>query len=157
MRAITHIAASTAAAAIAGVATEPSAAVGIFLFGGFIDVDHVTHFVSSGLPANPGAFFHSIFRNEKQLEKKYTIKRGIPSSWLFPVFHCVEFVLLLAAVGILTSSNFLLWGGAGLILHLFMDLRSYPCSPRFFSIIWRFLHRRQLLQAWVTHRSEVHW
>lgn len=157
MRAITHITASTAAAAIAVVAAEPSAGAGILLFGGFLDVDHVSLFISSGLPAKPGALFHSVFRNEKQLEKRYSIKRVIPSSWLFPAFHCVELALLLAASGILTGSNPLLWGSAGLILHLFMDLRSYPCSPNFFSIIWRFIHRKQLLQAWTTYCSEVRW
>lgn len=157
MRAITHISASTAAAAIAVVAAEPSAGAGILLFGGLLDVDHVHHFISSGLPANPVTLFHSIFRNEKQLEKRYSIKRGIPSSWLFPALHCIELVLLLTASGILTGSNFLLGVSAGLTLHLFMDLRSYPCSPKFFSIIWRYLHRKQLLRAWTTHCSEVHW
>ena len=70
MKAITHISASAGAAIIAGALFEPAAAAGIFLFGGFMDVDHVGHFVNSGLPARPAAVFHSIFRNEKQLEKR---------------------------------------------------------------------------------------
>ncbi|MCK4806448.1 MAG: hypothetical protein KAT09_02315 [Candidatus Aegiribacteria sp.] len=157
MRAITHISASAAAAVIAGAVTEPAAAAGIFLFGGFLDADHIGHFVASGLPANPAAYFHSIFRNEKQLENKYSIKRGIPSNWIFPALHCIEFALLLAAAGIILGSQLLLWGGVGVILHLLLDIRSYPCSPEFFSIIWRISHRKRLLRAWVTHRSKIHW
>lgn len=157
MRAITHISASTGAAIIAGVVTEPAAAVGILLFGGFLDVDHIGHFVASGLPPDPLVFFDSIFRNEKQLEDRYSIKRSIPSNWIFPALHCIEFALLLSGTGALLGSQLLLWGGAGVILHLLMDIRSYPCSPEFFSIIWRITHKRQLLQAWVEHRSKIHW
>jgi len=157
MRAITHIAASTAAAAVAGIAAEPSAAAGVFLFGGFLDVDHVGLFVSSGLPATPAALFQSVFSNEKQLEKKYSVKRNIPSSWLFPALHSIELALLLAASGILTKLSFLLWGSTGIILHLTMDLGSYPQSPLFFSILWRYFNRKKLMETWVTHRSKVHW
>lgn len=157
MRAITHISASTVAAIITGVVTEPAAAVGILLFGGFLDVDHIGHFVASGLPADPLVFFHSIFRNEKQLEDIYSIKRGIPSNWIFPSLHCIEFAILLSGSGALLGSQLLLWGGAGVILHLLMDIRSYPCSPEFFSIIWRNSHKMQLLRAWAEHRSKVQW
>lgn len=153
MKAITHISASAAAAVISGAAANPAAAAGILLFGGFLDVDHIGHFVASGLPANPAALFHSIFRNEKQLQKRYTIKRGVPSNWIFPALHCIELTLLLAGAGIVLRSQLLLWGGAGVILHLLMDFRSYPCSPAFFSIIWRILNRKRLLKAWVEHRS----
>jgi len=157
MRAITHIAASTVAAAIAAAAVKSPSASGLLLFGGFLDVDHVHHFISSGLPANPGAMFHSVLRNEKQLEKKYSITRKIPESFLFPLFHCVEFTLLVAAAGILAGSDFLLWGASGTVLHLLMDIRSYPCSPKFFSILWRFSHRSQLLKEWKVHCSGVYW
>ncbi|MEN8209859.1 MAG: hypothetical protein ABFR50_11485 [Candidatus Fermentibacteria bacterium] len=157
MRAITHISVSTAAAVITGVAAEPAAAAGILLFGGFLDVDHIGHFVASGLPPDPLVFFHSIFRNEKQLENEYSIRRKIPSNWIFPLLHCIEFALLLSGAGALLGLRLLLWGGAGVILHLLMDLRSYPCSPEFFSIIWRISHRKVLLGAWNEHRSEVHW
>ena len=157
MRAITHISASALAALIAGAAAEPSSAAGIFLFGGFLDVDHIGHFVASGLPSNPGTLFHSVFRNEKQLENKYSIERGVPSNWIFPALHCIEFALLLAGTGLILGSQLLIWGGAGVILHLLMDIRSYPCSPEFFSIIWRISHRKKLLRAWATHRSKVHW
>ena len=157
MRAIPHIAASTAAATAAGIAVEPSAAAGLFLFGGFLDVDHVGLFVSSGLPATPAALFHSVFRNEKQLEKKYSVKRSVPPSWLFPALHSLELVLLLAASGVLLKFPFLLWGSAGIALHLSMDLGSYPQSPLFFSILWRYFNRKKLMEAWVTHRSNVQW
>ena len=157
MRAITHITASAAAGVIVGAVAEPAAAAGIFLFGGFMDVDHIGHFVNSGLPASPGAFFHSIFRNEKQLEKRYSIERGIPSNCIFPALHCIEFAVLVSGTGALLGSQLLLWGGAGVILHLLMDIRSYPCSPGFFSIIWRISHKKRLLRAWAAHRSKVHW
>ena len=157
MRAITHISASAAAAMISYTAADPSAAAGIFLFGGILDIDHIGSFVSAGHPANPVALFLSIFRNEKQLEKRYSIKRIIPSNWIFPVLHCIEFAMLVTGTGLILGSQFLLWGGAGVILHLLMDIRSYPCSPEFFSIIWRISHRKRLLRAWVTHRSKVHW
>ncbi len=157
MRAITHITASAGAAVIVGAAAEPAAAAGIFLFGGFMDVDHVGHFIASGLPSSPCALFHSIFRNEKQLEKRYSIKRSIPSNWIFPALHCIEFALLVSGAGAILDSQLLIWGGGGVILHLLMDARSYPCSPEFFSIIWRISHKKRLLRAWAEHRSNVHW
>ncbi len=157
MRAITHISASAAAAVISGATAGPAAAAGIFLFGGFLDIDHIGSFVSAGHPANPVALFQSIFRNEKQLEKRYSIKRVIPSNWIFPALHCIEFALLLAGAGVILTSRLLMWGGAGVILHLLLDIRSYPCNPEFFSIIWRISHKKQLLRAWVKHRSKVYW
>lgn len=155
MRAITHIAASTAAAAIAGAVSGTPAAAGLFLFGGFLDVDHVTHFISVGLPSGPRTLLKSIFMNEKQLEKTYSISRGIPSSWTFPVLHCVEFVLLLAVSGFLLESNFLMAAGIGVLLHLLMDIRSYPCGIPFFSIIWRCIKKQKLMTEWQMHRSAV--
>lgn len=155
MRAITHIAAGTAAAAIAGAASGTPAAAGIFLFGGFLDVDHVTHFISAGLPSNIRTILKSIFMNEKQLEKTYSISRGIPSSWSFPVFHCIEFVFLLAVSGFLLESSFLMAAGIGVLLHLLMDIRSYPCGIPFFSIIWRCMKKQKLMTEWQTHRSTV--
>ena len=155
MKAITHIAASTAAASIAGVASGIPAAAGIFLLGGFLDVDHVTHFISVGLPSSPRTLFKSIFMNEKQLEKTYSISRGIPSNWTFPMFHGVEFVFILTASGILFNSDFLLGAGIGVLLHLLMDIRSYPCGIPFFSIIWRCLRKEKLMKDWQTHRSTV--
>ena len=155
MKAITHIAASTAAAAIAGAASGTPAAAGIFLFGGFLDVDHVNHFISSGLPSSPRTLLRSIFMNEIQLEKTYSFSRGIPSSWTFPVFHCVEFVFLLAVSGFLLKSSFLMAAGIGVLLHLLMDIRSYPCGIHFFSIIWRFIKKQKLMKEWQTHRSTV--
>jgi len=157
MRAITHTSASAAAAVVVGLAADPAAAVGVFLFGGFMDVDHISHFVASGLPASPCALFNSIFRNESQLENRYSIKRGIPSNSIFPALHCIEFALLVSGAGVIIGSQLLIWGGAGVILHLLMDIRSYPCSPEFFSIIWRISHKKRLLRAWAGHRSKVHW
>ena len=155
MRAITHITASTAAAVIAGAASGTPAAAGILLFGGFLDVDHVNHFISVGLPSSPRTLLKSIFMNEKQLEKTYSISRGIPSSWTFPVFHCIEFVFLLAVSGFLLESSFLMAAGIGVLLHLLMDIRSYPCGIPFFSIIWRCIKKQKLMTEWQTHRSTV--
>ncbi|RKZ07916.1 hypothetical protein DRQ25_10335 [Candidatus Fermentibacteria bacterium] len=155
MRAITHISASTAAAIITSVVAEPAAAAGILLFGGFLDVDHIGHFVAAGLPPDPLVFFHSIFRNEKQLEDRYSIKRSIPSNWIFPALHSIEFAFLVSGMGAILGSQLLLWGGAGVILHLLMDIKCYPCSPEFFSTIWRISHKKLLLQAWVEQRSKV--
>ena len=157
MRAITHISASVVASVVVTAVAQPAAAAGVFLFGGFMDVDHIGHFIASGLPVRPCALFHCIFRNEPQLEKKYSIKRSIPSNWIFPAFHCIEFALLVTGTGVILGSQLLLWGGAGVILHLLMDIRCYPCSPEFFSIIWRISHKKRLLRAWASHRSKVHW
>ena len=155
MRAITHIAAGSAAAAIAGAASGTPAAAGIFLFGGFLDVDHVAHFISVGLPSNIRTILKSIFMNEKQLEKTYSFSRGVPSNWTFPVFHCIEFAFLLTVSGFLLKSSFLIAAGIGILLHLLMDIRSYPCGIPFFSIIWRCIRKQKLMMEWQTHRSIV--
>lgn len=133
--------------------SQPSAGLGMFLFSGLLDVDHVPHFVSSGLPARPTALLRSVFSSEKQLESRYSVRRFVPVNVLFPALHCVELVLLLALAGSIMNSVFLTWGAAGIVLHLLMDMRSYPCTPGFFSMTWRVLNRRRLLSAWKIHRS----
>lgn len=153
---ITHMAAGAVAAAVAYEAHQPSAGMGILLFSGLLDVDHVPHFVSSGLPARPSALLRSVFSNERQLECRYSVRRSVPVNVLFPALHCVELVLLLAVAGFFLNSVLLTWGAAGMVLHLLMDMGSYPCTPCFFSMTWRLLHRRKLLAAWKTHRSRVH-
>jgi hypothetical protein len=157
MRAISHLVASTAAGAAAAAISEPSAGLGILLFGGFLDVDHLCSFVSSGLPLRPSALVRSIISNEKQLEKKYPVRRGLPANVLFPVLHCIELAMVLAAAGLLLHLDILLWGSAGLLLHLIMDSWSYPCSPWFFSMVWRLTNRKKLMKAWEGHRSGVYW
>ncbi len=155
MKAITHVAASTAAAAVAVATSGTSAAAGILLLGGFLDVDHVTHFISVGLPSSPRTLLKSIFMNEKQLERTYSFSRGVPSSWTFPLFHCIEFAFLLTVSGFLLDSGFLLAAGIGVLIHLLMDIRSYPCGIPFFSIIWRCTRKQKLLTEWQTHSSAV--
>ncbi|MFO8183846.1 MAG: hypothetical protein R6U39_06690 [Candidatus Aegiribacteria sp.] len=155
MRAITHIAAGAAAAAVAQEVLQPSAGLGIFLFSGLLDVDHVPHFVSSGLPARPSALLRSVYSSEEQLESRYPVRRSVPVNVLFPALHCVELVLLLALAGSIMNSAFLTWGAAGMVLHLLMDMGSYPCTPGFFSMTWRVLNRRRLLSAWKKHRSGI--
>lgn len=135
---------------------QPSAGMGILLFSGLLDVDHVPHFVSSGLPARPSALLRSVFSDERQLACRYSVERSVPVNVLFPALHCVELVLLLAMAGSFLNSALLTWGAAGMVLHLLMDMGSYPCTPGFFSMTWRLLNRRKLLSAWKTHRSGVH-
>lgn len=134
---------------------QPSAGLGMLLFSGLLDADHVPHFVSSGLPARPSALLRSFFSSEEQLEGRYPVRRSVPVNVLFPALHCVELVLLLVLAGSLLNSAFLLWGAAGMVLHLLMDMGSYPCTPGFFSMAWRVINRRRLLSAWKAHRSGI--
>lgn len=157
MRAITHITASAAASAVLASVADPSSALGLLVFGGFLDVDHVPHFLSSGLPSGPGPILRCVFSNEAQLERKYSVRRGVPGNFLFPALHCVELAALLTIGGLLSGSGFSAWAGAGMLLHLLMDIRSYPCSPWFFSMTWRFINRGRLMVAWREHRSRVSW
>ncbi|OPL19453.1 MAG: hypothetical protein AVO35_10570 [Candidatus Aegiribacteria sp. MLS_C] len=157
MRAITHITASAAASAVLAAVAEPSSALGLLLFGGFLDIDHVPRFLSSGLPAGPGPMLRSVFSSEAQLNKKYSVRVGVPGNILFPALHFVELAALLILGGLLSGSGFLAWAGAGVLLHLLMDFRSYPCSPCFFSMTWRLLNRGRLMEAWREHRSRVSW
>jgi hypothetical protein len=157
MKAITHIAASTAAAAAVWPAVSPSAALGVFLFGGFLDVDHLPLFLSSGLPARPSALLRSVISNEKQLAGRYEVRRGLPTNVIFPALHCVEFASIPVLAGGLLDSTFLVWGGIGILLHILMDFWSYPCGPEFFSMTWRLCNRKRLLKEWRGHRSKVDW
>lgn len=157
MKAITHITASTAAAAVIWPAVNPAAALGFLVFGGFLDVDHLPLFLSSGLPAKPSALLRSVFSNEKQLARRYDVRRGLPKNVIFPALHCIEFAALPIIAGWLTDSLFLLWGGLGILFHIMMDFWSYPCGPEFFSMTWRLCNRRELLREWRGHRSKVDW
>jgi hypothetical protein len=157
MKAITHITASTAAAAVIWPTVDASAALGILVFGGFLDVDHIPLFISSGLPARPSALLRSVFSNEKQLASRYDVRRGLPTNVIFPALHCVEFAAVPVLAGWLLGSAFLLWGGIGVLLHILMDFWSYPCGPEFFSMTWRICNREDLLKEWRGHRSKVLW
>ncbi len=93
--------------------------------------------------------------SEDQLESSYSFRRGSPGTVLFPFFHCIEMVFLLIGSGMLLGIPILAWGGAGILLHISMDIRSYPCSPMFFLMTWRLMNRRELMEAWTDHTSAV--
>ncbi len=155
MRAITHIAAAAVAGGVTWYLSGPSAGAGVVLMGGFMDVDHLPHFRSAGLPMRPGALLRVLRMNEAQLESGFSIRRGVPSSWFFPPLHGLEIVMALGAAGLLMGSPLLLGMAGGAVLHILMDLGSYPCGPPFFLLTWRFLNRRRVLRAWRTFRSRV--
>lgn len=157
MRAITHIAASSAVSVYIAFSVEPLAALGVFAFGGFLDIDHLPHFLASGLPAGPGPILRSIYSSEDQLEEKYSVRRGVPGNVLFPLLHCFELAILVGAAGLLLGSPLLVWACPGVLFHIMLDIRSYPCSPFFFSMTWRLFNRRRLLAEWAGHRSKVAW
>lgn len=118
-----------------------------------MDVDHLGLYSGAGLPMRPCALITSIFRSEGQIERAYAFSRGVPARWYFPLMHCIEFIILLLLCGLLLHSAFLQGAAAGAALHLLMDIRSYPSGTRFFSMTWRFIHRRDVLRAWGDHRS----
>ena len=157
MRVVSHITASAAGAAAAASISGPSAGLGFLILGSMIDIDHIPIFVSSGLPFNPRSILNSVLKNHRQLREKHQLRDLVPGSWIFPAFHSVELILFLVTVGIISGSQFLVWGGAGMVLHLLMDIRSYPCSPRFFSILWRLFNWNKLAKAWKVHRSKIEW
>ncbi|MBD3277538.1 MAG: hypothetical protein GF388_04485 [Candidatus Aegiribacteria sp.] len=157
MRVVSHITVSAAGAAAAASISGPSAGLGFLILGGLIDIDHIPIFVSSGLPLNPESILNSLLKNHRQLREKHELRELVPGSWIFPALHSLELIVLLVITGILTESDFLVWGGAGMGLHLLMDVRSYPCSPLFFFITWRLFNWRKLAKAWKVHRSKTEW
>ena len=134
-----------------------SAGLGFLVIGSMIDMDHIPIFVSSGLPLNPKSILNSVIRNHRQLIEKHELDELVPRSWIFPAFHSIELIALVLTTGLLAGSDFLVWGSAGMGLHLLMDIRSYPCSPRFFSILWRLFNWKKLAKAWKVHRSAIDW
>jgi len=153
MRAITHISVSLAASAGTYALYGPEPAAGLLLAGGFIDVDHIGLFARSGLPLRPNALLSSLFRSEGQIERAYSIRRVVPAEWSFPLLHSIEMILSLVAGAFLLNSALLAGAAVGVALHLLMDSRSYPCGPPFFSMLWRYLHREELIRAWKSYRS----
>ena len=153
MRAISHITASVVVSAGTYAVFGPEPAAGLLLTGGFMDVDHIGLYTGAGLPMRPSALITSIFRSEGQIERAHSFSRGVPARWYFPLMHCIEFIILLLLCGLLIPSAFLKGAAAGVAMHLLMDIRSYPCGLPFFSMTWRFMHRRDVLLAWGDHRS----
>lgn len=148
MRAVTHAAASAVLAVPAALAISPAAAAALLVSGGLLDVDHLGTFTSDGLPPRPGALLRGFLLSEVQLEARYGFRRGVPSSWTFPVLHSFELVLALAGLWLATGLQAALGAAAGVLLHLLMDSRHYPMTPRFFSFVWRTLNRAAVMEEW---------
>ena len=151
MRTITHVAASTVLSAGAYAVAGTGAAAGVFIGGGLLDVDHLGLYLNAGLPLRLKPLLSCLVRSEGELERAYSISRGIPEKWYFPGLHSVELMILAAVTGLLLSSRFLIGMSIGMALHVSMDLGNYPCSPRIWSIIWRYRNRERLLRAWGTY------
>jgi amino acid transporter len=153
MKASFHMAVSAAAGAGTWFIAGPSAAAGLVVFGSFLDVDHIEHYSSRGMPSNLRGLLGAMFTTQRKLEKQHGFKRGVPSSWGFPVLHDVEMVVLAAALGLASGSMFLFGAAAGMLLHILMDIRAYPMSPLFFSVLWRRRHWVRLRMAWKTWKA----
>ncbi len=153
MKVITHIAAGAVISTVAGILTTPAAGAGLFITSGFLDIDHIRHYKSVGFPMTPRALIRSTLLEEPDLETKYSFNRGVPCFWGFPICHCIELILLLIVLAYLTNSIFLAGSAAGILLHLLLDVKHYPCSPFFFSILWRAVNRKCVLKAWETWKA----
>ncbi|MBC8428879.1 MAG: hypothetical protein H8D05_01405 [FCB group bacterium] len=153
MKVITHIAAGAVVSIVTGMLTTLSAGAGLFIATGFLDIDHLHHYRYAGFPMNPKSLLYSVLSNETELETRYSFRRGVPGFRGFPVFHCIEFILIIVTIAYLTGSLFLYGCAGGIILHLLMDIRHYPCSPLFFSFTWRYFNGKQVLKAWQTWKK----
>jgi len=151
MRTVTHAAASMILSTGTWILSGPAAAAGVLLGGTILDADHLGLYLDAGLPRTPKALFSLPFSSEGELQKKYSISRGVPRHWYFPGFHAVEWIALAAVAGLLLRSAFLLGAAAGMAVHVTMDLGNYPCSPRIWSILWRSRNRERLKKAWSTY------
>lgn len=145
-----HMAASAVTGAGAWLVAGPTAGMGLILFGSLLDIDHIEHYAGRGMPMNPLDLLNAATKDQKRLERRYGFRRGVPSSWGFPVLHSVELMILATGVGLLSGSLFVYGAAAGILLHILMDLRAYPISPRFFSILWRRRHWVRLRMTWKT-------
>jgi len=155
MRTITHVAASTVLSAGTYAVFGTGAAAGVFIGGGLLDVDHLGLYLDIGLPLRIKPLLSCLVRSEGELEKAYSISRGVPEKWYFPGLHSIELIGLTAAAGLLLSCRFLVGMAAGMTLHVSMDLGNYPCSPRIWSMIWRYRNREKLLRAWGTYEVKT--
>jgi len=153
MRAITHISVSLAASAGTYALFGPEPAAGLLLAGGFMDIDHIGLYSRAGLPLRPAALLSSLFRSEGQIERAFSIRRGVPAHWYFPLLHSIELLLAFITGALLLRSAFLAGAAGGAAIHILMDSRSYPCGLPFFSMVWRYLHREEVIQGWGNHQS----
>ncbi|NLP06165.1 hypothetical protein GX411_09475 [Candidatus Fermentibacteria bacterium] len=152
MKASAHMAASITAGAALWLAGLPTAGAGLAVFGSLLDVDHIEHYAGRGMPSSLRGLAGAAFRSQRTLEKVYGFRRGVPASWAFPVLHEVEIAVLAVLLALLSGSRFLYGAFGGIMLHLAMDLRAYPSSPRFFSILWRRRNWPALRMAWKNWR-----
>lgn len=102
---------------------------------------------------NLGGFLGAVSKTQEKLERQHGFRRGVPASWGFPVLHSVELLLFASALALVSGKLFLYGVAAGVATHLLMDLRAYPMSPRFFSVLWRAHNWRGLRLAWRKWRT----
>jgi hypothetical protein len=148
MRSIIHIAASAAAGTVSGLLLDPGFGIGVAAAGSLLDVDHIGHYVSAGMPGGARHLLEGLFRSQQSLERRYGFRRGVPASWRFPVLHGVEMAALPLAAWLMGAGSAAAGAAAGMLLHMLLDLGYYPMSPRFFSIAWRRAVWPDLRRAW---------
>lgn len=153
MKTTVHFAASAVAGAGAWLLGGPAAGLGLLAFGTLLDIDHVEHYHSRGMPIDLKGLLGAVARNQEKLEKHHKIKRGVPASWAFPVLHCVELLFLTTLLAVVSGRHLLYGAAEGILLHLLMDIKAYPMSPRFFSLVWRGRNRVRLRLAWKTWKA----
>jgi hypothetical protein len=148
MRSVVHMAASAAAGTLSALLVDPAFGIGLAVAGGFLDIDHIGHYVSAGLPGGPRHLLGGVFRSQQSLERRYGFRRGVPASWRFPVLHCIESAAVPAAAWLLGAGGVAAGAAAGMLFHMLLDLGYYPMSPRFFSMAWRRAVWTDLRRAW---------
>jgi hypothetical protein len=151
MRTITHVAASAVLSAGTLAIAGPEAAAGVFIGGSVLDIDHLGLYLDAGLPRRPKVILSCMVRSECELQRAYSITRGVPRRWYFPGLHSVELMAVTVLVGFLLGSPALLGASVGMAVHVTMDLGNYPCSPRIWSTLWRYRNREKLREVWSTY------
>jgi hypothetical protein len=154
MKVTYHAAASAVLGTVAYFLSGAAFACGLALFGALLDVDHIEHYRSRGMPVSLKGLFGAMARSQQKLEKIHGFRRGVPASWAFPVLHSVELLLFAGLLTAVSGKHFLAGATAGTLIHLLMDIRAYPMSPKFFSLVWRAHNWRRLRFAWKTWKAD---
>ncbi|MBI4846271.1 MAG: hypothetical protein HY810_07355 [Candidatus Omnitrophica bacterium] len=104
-----------------------------FIFGVFIDIDHVIEF-----------FIHRGFSclNIKKIYDFFSIannERRQPFEKLYLLFHCNEIAILLWVIMIYTNNYYIMAMSVGYTLHLIMDTKTGSVPAMFYFFLWRML------------------